>query len=127
MSVKKELFKIFEELGFPFWLMHQMPDDVAYPHSFFTYLMTDAPFVEYFDNKPFSVDWKFMIGFYTDDPAIMDETVMELIEKLHAAGWTVEGPGEDVQSDEQTHTGRRLTISKTEFKTGQKESEGKEE
>lgn len=124
MSVKKELFKIFEELGFPFWLMHQMPDDVAYPNSFFTYLTTDAPYTEYFDNIPLFVSWTFMVGIYTDNPAIMDETIKELVKKLRAAGWTIEGPGEDVQSDEQTHIGRRLTIKKTEAADIGEESEG---
>lgn len=115
MSAKDELFGIFEEMGLPYWLMHQMPADEKYPSSFFTYLTTDAPFIEYHDNKPMAISWAFMIGFYTDDPGIMDITIIRLMNKLQATGWIVEGPGEDVESDEPTHTGRRLTIGKIEI------------
>lgn len=115
MNAKQELFDIFEEMGFEYWLMHQMPANKKYPSSFFTYLTTDAPFIEYHDNKPMAVSWAFMIGFYTDDPGIMDITIIRLMNKLQAAGWIVEGPGEDVESDEPTHTGRRLTIGKIEL------------
>ena len=34
---------------------------------------------------------------------------MELTKRLLAAGWSVPGAGEDVPSDEPTHTGWRIT------------------
>lgn len=110
MGVKSDLFKILEEdMGFPAWLMHTMPAEEVYPESFFTFLATDAPLVAYYDNNPTAVVWAFAIGFYSCRPDLVDSVPLELVKRLRAAGWIVEGLGEDVQSDEPTHTGRRIT------------------
>lgn len=120
MSATQELFSIFEAMGCEYWIMHQMPANTVYPSSFFTYMTTDAPFVAHYDNMPHAVAWAFMVGFYTDDPGSIDIKILEFVGRLQAAGWIVAGLGEDVQSDEPTHTGRRLTIAKIE----QYETEG---
>ena len=109
MSVKSDLIKILEEdIGFPAWLMHTMPAEEVYPESFFTFLASDAPLVSYYDNKPTAVVWAFTIGFYSCRPDLVDSVPLELVKRLLAAGWTAEGLGGDVQSDEPTHTGRLI-------------------
>lgn len=109
MSVKSDLIAIFDEMGYPSWLMHTMPASLAYPESFFTFLSTDAPFEAHYDNQPHSVVWGFMIGFYSSDPEKVERVPLELAQRLRAAGWVFPGLGEDVESDEPTHTGRRFT------------------
>ena len=109
MSAKANLIEIFDGIGYPHWLMHTMPMQQKYPASFFTFLSIDAPFVAHYDNQPHAVAWAFWVGFYSNDPALVESVPAELIKRLRAAGWVVEGMGEDVQSDEPTHTGRRIT------------------
>ena len=109
MGVKSELIEILDSFGFPSWLMHTMPADTVYPESFFTFLNIDAPFTAHYDNGPRAVIWSFWIGFYSSDPALVESVPQELARRLMAAGWVMEGMGEDVQTDEPTHTGRRLT------------------
>lgn len=109
MSVKDNLIDVLRGFGYSWWLMHTMPADEAYPDSFFTFLAVDAPFAAHYDNAPHAVVWAFMIGFYSNDPEKVERVPLELARRLRAAGWIVEGLGEDVQSDEPTHTGRRIT------------------
>lgn len=109
MGPRTELLEIFDGLGFPAWLMHTMPATLQYPESFFTYLSFDAPFTAHYDNQPHSVMWGFMIGFYSSDPEKVERVPLELAKRLRTAGWVVPNAGEDVQSDEPTHTGRRIT------------------
>lgn len=112
MDAKETLFNVFDAMGYPYWIMHEMPHETAYPPSFFTYMATDAPFAEFYDNAPRAVAWAFMIGFYTNDPGSIDSEVMRLVRLLRDAGFVMHGLGEDVQSDEPTHIGRRLTLTK---------------
>jgi len=115
MNARDEVFSIIKATGFPCWKMHEMPAETVYPSSFFTYLCEDAPFGEYYDNKPHAVVWTFGIGFYSDDPRRVESETNELIKRLLSAGWIVDGAGEDVQSDEPTHTGRRVVAQKIEY------------
>lgn len=108
MGAISELTKIFDDMGYPHWLMHTMPKNLRYPPSFFTFLPIDAPFVAHYDNKPHAIAWAFWVGFYSNDPALVGSVPLELAKRLRAAGWVVEGLGEAVPSDEPTHTGWRI-------------------
>lgn len=109
MGVKSKLIAILEGMGYEVWLMHSMPRNHKYPESFFTYLTTEAPFTAYYDNRPHAAVWSFWIGFYSSKPELVESVPVELAKRLQDAGWTVPGLGEDVESDEQTHTGWRIT------------------
>ena len=109
MGAKADLIAIFDEMGYPHWLMHTMPAHQRYPESFFTFLSIDAPFEAHYNNAPHAVVWAFWIGFYSSKPALMETVRLALVKRLRAAGWVVDGLGEDVQSDEPTHTGWRIT------------------
>lgn len=109
MGAKSDLIAILDGMGYPSWLMHTMPAEERYPESFFTFLAIDAPFTAFYDNRPHAAVWAFWIGFYSSDPALVESVPVELAARLQAAGWTVPGLGEDVRSDEPTHTGRRIS------------------
>ena len=109
MGAKSDLIAIFEKMGFSYWLMHTMPASEPYPETFFTFMTTDAPFGAYYDNKPHSIMWGFAIGIYSSDPDKLASVTLELVEHLQAAGWIVPDAGEDVPTDEPTHTGWRIT------------------
>lgn len=107
--MKSQLIEILEGMGYETWLMHTMPSSKKYPDSFFTYMAIDAPFKAHYNNRPHAIVWAFWIGFYSSNPALVESVPLELSKRLRAAGWVVPGLGEDVQSDEQTHTGWRIT------------------
>lgn len=109
-----ELLSILKAISPIIWLMHTMPNTAAYPETFFTYLPIDAPFVMHYDNRPHAVVWAFWIGFYSSDRSRVLTMPRELTKRLLAAGWVVPGLGEEVQSDEPTHTGWRLTAYRVE-------------
>lgn len=121
MNARAEIEKLFEATGFPYWKMHEMPSDTIYPSSFFTYLCESAPFAEFYDNEARAIVWTYAIGFYSDDPHVVNDEMNDFIKSLLSAGWIVDGAGEDVESDEPTHTGRRITAYKIDYFT---ESEG---
>lgn len=120
MGAKQELLKIFEDMGREYWLMGTMPPDTVYPASFFTFLCESSPYGEYYDNRPCATIWTFGIGFYSNDPLEVESVPKDLISRLVEAGWIVpDGEGEDVQSDEPTHTGKRITARKIEYNYGE--------
>lgn len=122
MEARQELLGLFEEMGREYWLMGTMPPDKVYPASFFTFLCESSPYGEYYDNKPCATIWTFGIGFYSNNPLEVESVPKELAARLVASGWIVPNEGEDVQSDEPTHTGWRFTAHKIVYNYG--ESEG---
>lgn len=107
--MKNQLIEILEEFGFPVFLQGSLNDDEEYPPSFFTFWNFETPEDVHYNNSPARAVWGFWVYFYSDDPAAVDEKLAEAAEKLRAAGWTIEGKGEDVASDEPSHTGRMIT------------------
>ncbi len=107
--MKSELISTLETFGFPVFLQGSLSDSDEYPSSFFTFWNFETPEDSHYDNAPVRAIWGFWVYLYSDDPAIVDAKLIEAKEKLQAAGWTVEGKGQDVASDEPTHTGRMLT------------------
>ena len=108
--MREELEKILEATGYPASLQGTIGD---YPESFWTYWNFATP-ETFYDNAPAAALWGFWIFFFSTDPALVESESNAAITRLRAAGWIVEGRGEDALSDEPTHTGRRLTVYKRE-------------
>lgn len=109
--MRDELIQILEATGFPASMQGTIGD---YPESFYTFWNFETP-EKYYDNNPVNAIWGFWIYFFSTDPKLVETETSAAIARLRAAGWTVEGRGEDALSDEPTHTGRRLTIYKREL------------
>lgn len=107
---KEELEKILKATGYPASLQGTIGD---YPESFYTYWNFETPETFYDDTAAYAV-WGFWIFFFSADPALVESETSAAIARLRAAGWVVDGRGEDALSDEPTHTGRRLTVYKRE-------------
>lgn len=110
MNMKAELEKILKATGYPASLQGTIGD---YPESFYTYWNFETPETFYDDTAAYAV-WGFWIFFFSADPALVESETSAAIARLRAAGWVVDGRGEDALSDEPTHTGRRLTVYKRE-------------
>lgn len=107
--MKDKLISILETFGFPVFLQGSLNDDEKYPPSFFTFWNFETPEDNHYDNDAIRAVWGFWVYLYSDDPSIVNSKLDEAGKLLKANGWTIEGRGEDVVSDEPTHTGRMIT------------------
>jgi hypothetical protein len=82
-----------------------MAEDEKYPDQFFTYWIVDSEGNSYYDDQDHSTDWSINLAFYTNDMNNMNPIITELIAKLKAKGFKVQGKGFLTLSDEPTHTG----------------------
>lgn len=113
--MKKELIRLLEEYGYPVFLQGSMNEDAEYPPSFFTFWNFETPEDKHYDNKAVRAVWGFWVYFYSDDPEKVDDMLGQAAQKLKENGWTIEGKGEDVASDQPTHTGRMVTCRYVEY------------
>ena len=85
-----------------------------YPDTFATFwAYTDDG--EHFDNETTSFEWAFTVILYSNNPAIVNEKPNEIRAALKAAGFIPQGKGQDIPSDEPTHTGWAMDFVIKEF------------
>lgn len=82
-----------------------------YPNHFFTYWNNNADGDGFYDNDESSILWVYDLNFYSVDPQLTQTMLLEAKKVLKANGWDVFGAGYDVASDEDSHTGRGITVS----------------
>ena len=107
VSVVDELIGLLETFGYPVDRQGSYQAGQAYPESFFTFWngsTTDGP--SRYDNRPIRTIWSFDVNFYSVDPELVEEKLLDARDLLRENGWIVDGQGYDVASDEPTHTGR---------------------
>lgn len=110
--MKDELLEIIERFGYPIYLQGSMSEDEEYPKSFFTYFNFQTEEMLEYDNDASAIYWMFVVAFYSDEPELVNTKLVELRRALKDEGWFVNGVGNDVKSDEPTHTGRALEVYK---------------
>lgn len=91
-----------------------MNSEEDYPSSFFTFWNIETPEDKHYNNEAARAVWGFWVYLYSDDPSIVDAKLEEARKLLKSNDWIVEGKGEDVASDVETHTGRMFTCYKIE-------------
>ena len=117
--MKQKLINALETCGFvegkTLFLHGTMNPEEPYPESFVTFWTDDTPDGVHFDNATGSYDWSFSIIFYSADAALTNTKPDEIRAKLEAYGFIPQGKGQDVPSDEPTHTGWAMNFVKTEY------------
>ena len=101
--MKELLYNTLSALGYPVFLQGTAPQ--SYPDSFVTYWTIDTPAAAEFDNALLLSEWQFYVYFYSTDPELVHSVPAEIRNALKAAGFTPQGKGRDLLSDEPTHTG----------------------
>lgn len=106
--MKQKLITALENCGFvngkTLLLQGTLAANDPYPDNFVTF-WADYTDSKYFDNKIISVDWHFTVIYYSNDPEKVEKKPIDIINALRAAGFIPQGKGQDIASDEQTHTG----------------------
>jgi hypothetical protein len=104
------LLSTLEALGYPVRLQGSLLPDEPYPNSFFTYWNDSADGTSYYSNNEGAILWAYSLNFYSTDPVLVSTKLLEAKVLLKGAGFIVSGGGYDVPSDEDTHTGRGISL-----------------
>lgn len=107
--MKQKLIEILSSFGYPVFLQGSLNKDAAYPNSFFTFWVPDAPESAHYDNRPNVCNWEFWVFFYSNDPQLVETIPLQAKKKLFDAGFVFEGKPVDSDSGVETHTGCQLT------------------
>lgn len=99
-----------QSFHFPIYLQGSLSDQDEYPASFFTFWNNYTDDNAFYDNSETEVIWDFDLNFYSNDPALVNSVLVQAKQILKAVGFIPDGSGHDVLSDEDTHTGRGLTL-----------------
>lgn len=103
--MKQKLIKALSAFGFPVYLQGTLNPEEAYPQTFITFFVDSTDDNGHFENKTNSVNWSFSVILYSNDPEIVNTKPDEIRAALKAVGFIPQGKGNDVMSDEPTHTG----------------------
>ena len=112
--MKQKLITALQTFGYPVFLQGTLNPADAYPHTFITFFVDSTDDNAHFDNIVYSVDWAFSVILYSDNPATVNTKPDEIRAALRAAGFIPQGKGNDVMSDEPTHTGWAMDFIYTE-------------
>lgn len=117
--MKRKLIDALIACGFvegqTLFLQGTINPEEAYPKTFVTFWTDGVPDGVHFDNATGSYDWAFSVILYSNDPEIVNTKPNEIRAALKAAGFTPQGKGNDVISDEPTHTGWAMDFVITEY------------
>ena len=108
--MEDRLIRLLESLGYPVYRQGSFASDEEYPDHFFTFWNHASNDHAYYDNQDYGTNWSYSVYFYSIDPELAYDAVMEARAKLKESGWIVPSKGFDVQSDDAGHTGRGLEI-----------------
>ena len=104
------LISTLETLGYPIRLQGSLLANEKYPDHFFTYWNNSTEGESFYSNKEGAIIWDFSLNFYSIDPLIVNNKLLEAKVLLKNVGFIVSGAGYSVISDENTHTGRGISV-----------------
>lgn len=107
--MKEQLITILESFGYPVFLQGSLAKDEPYPQSFFTFWNADTSDSSHYDDQTIGYIWEFDINFYSTDPETVNTVLNQAVEELKKSKWIIGGTGQDLPTDEPTHTGRGVT------------------
>lgn len=103
--MKQKLISTLETFGFPVMLQGSFNPEETYPDTFITFWCNATEYISHFDNDVHSVEWTFSVIFYSNNPTLVNTKPTEIIAAMKRAGFISQGKGNDIPSDEPTHTG----------------------
>lgn len=96
------------------YLQGTMNPDKEYPAEFVTFWTLSTADAAHYDNFVASVEWSFSVIYYSNDPVKVNTKPLQIAADMRAAGFIPQGKGNDILSDEQTHTGWAMEFAYTE-------------
>lgn len=111
-----KLEEVFQELKLPYSRQGSYANDDDIPDSLFTFWNTDSPDTWFFDNESHSIEWEWVVYFYTKDPSILYTKMKEFITMARSKGFFVDGNGKDIVADVPDYVGRYVRLTYVENK-----------
>ena len=105
------LISTLEQLTYPVKRQGSMLANESYPEHFFTFWNDSADGESFYSNTEGAIVWQYSLNFYSINPVLTNSKLLEAKKLLKAVGFIVTGAGYDVASDEDTHTGRGITVT----------------
>ena len=108
-EVEDVLIGLLETLSFPVFRQGSLTE--SYPDNFFTFWETEEDGNSYYDDKTVDVAYLYNVYFFSTNPANTYSYIRQARTLLKQNGWTIRDRGYDVDSGEQTHTGRGIDVA----------------
>jgi hypothetical protein len=116
--MKQKLINALKRCGFiegkTLFLQGTMSAEESYPDEFVTFWVSTSENNAHFDNDVHSVDWDFSVIYYSNNPTLVNTKPNEIRTVLKSEGFIPQGKGNDILSDESTHTGWAMDFTYTE-------------
>ena len=106
--MKDALIALLETFGYPVRLQGSIAENEQYPDSFFTFWNNDTFDGSHYDNDAINYVWDFDVNFYSINPTLVNNILLDVRTLLKSNGWIISGKGYDVATDEPTHTVRAI-------------------
>lgn len=107
--MKQKLIDSLTRCGFvdgkTLFLQGTMNPEESYPDEFVTIWIPTTEDIAHFDNEVVSVVWNATVIYYSNNPTLVNTRPNEIRAVLKSDGFIPQGKGNDVPSDERTHTG----------------------
>lgn len=91
--------------GETLFLQGTINPDAAYPETFVTFWTDYTADSAHYENRTDSVEWHFTVILYSSNATTVNTKPAEIRAKMKEAGFLPQGKGNDIPSDEKTHTG----------------------
>lgn len=104
------LLEILESFKYPVYRQGSMSDVESYPETFITFWNNDSPDHAHYNNTNYGTSWDYNVFVYSSKPEKIYELILDIRAALKAAKWIVPSKGNDVDSDEASHTGRMIEV-----------------
>lgn len=115
--MEDELIELLESIDEDVPVMRQgsLPEDQAYPETFFTFWNRSEDGASYYDNDMASSRHLFDVNVYSTSPETAYLLLREARDVLKLHGWVCVSLGYDIASDEPTHIGRGMQVEFLKF------------
>ena len=112
--MKQKLIDLLASFGYPVYLQGTINPEEKYADTFITFWTNSTDDNAHFENNTVSFDWSFTVILYSNNSEIVNTKHNEIRATLKAAGFIPQGKGQDIPSDEPTHTGWQMDFVYTE-------------
>lgn len=100
------------EFNCPVIRQGSMGADEEYPARFFTFWNRRSAYDAFYDDEAHAEIYTYDLNFYSSNFEEISTILRTAVKLLKKSGWVSSGPGHDVASDEDTHLGKGITVTK---------------
>ena len=104
------LINLLESLGYPVFMQGSLPEDE--PENFFTFWDFQADDASHYDNDSKNYEIGYWVYFYSIDPVLPEQMLLQARKLLKDNDFVIEGPGRSIQAHRPEYTGKFMSVYK---------------